>query len=709
MSSRTDFTFRNDPSAPRYPHDSDRYPRPNDRIGRAQKPRPHGRTPNYSSRGPRWATAARPLLSSRRGNSPEPLLSEAAAQNQIQRFLPAEDVSDSGEEDMDESDAEDELAADQDPPFTFDATQERPLGGLELNPSEETLEPPAKRRATDAAKEAKQEPSVPKWSNPDPYTVLPPVDESQRKRKDVVKIIRKARIAAGKEETTENQVAANDDFISFGFGGDKVVTERSRSSSPSEPGNGHQPRVPGAPTGPRSFSHLNHLHGPNTHGAPGTSDLGPSAIELGPPPGLTNGPQEAKPGFIVKRPDIYPDQAEALGNRKRTHEDQIKGEAIKVAVKAHKQISSGSVLREWQCSGNINPTPWLVDDHRPTEMSGFRLHKEICDFYEFVRPQRYEHTIREDLLKRLQIVLAKQLPDCSIHCFGSFAAAMYLPNADMDLVVISESFKSSGRRVAAQSGNQMRNIAGYLQEIGFAKPGSVEVIPSAKVPLVKFVDQMTGIRIDISFENETGLIANDTFNAWKQQFPAMPILTTIIKQFLMMRGLNEVVSGGLGGFSVTCLVTSLLQNLPRVQSGEVIPEKHLGELLLEFLDLYGNQFDLDRTGISMEPPGYYDKQAVMRNNFRKDVYHGNKRLHKLAILDPNNPDNDISGGSKNVGRIFDLFSQAYDEIMKAMKSQNRMSLLDWALGGNYENFTVQRERLRGLYKLRWGSPEPVAP
>ena len=103
------------------------------------------------------------------------------------------------------------------------------------------------------------------------------------------------------------------------------------------------------------------------------------------------------------------------------------------------------------------------------------------------------------------------------------------------------------------------------------------------------------------------------------------------------------------------------------------------------------------------------QQAVMRNNFRKDVYYGNKRLHKLAILDPNNPDNDISGGSKNVGRIFDLFSQAYDEIMKAMKSQNRMSLLDWALGGNYGNFTIQRERLRELYKLRWGNPEPVAP
>lgn len=192
---------------------------------------------------------------------------------------------------------------------------------------------------------------------------------------------------------------------------------------------------------------------------------------------------------------------------------------------------------------------------------------------------------------------------------------MYLPNADMDLVVISQTFRTSGHRVAAQSGNQMRNFAGYLQEIGLAKAGSVEVIPSAKVPLVKFIDQMTGIRVDISFENETGLVANDTFSIWKQQFPAMPILTTIIKQFLMMRGLNEVVNGGLGGFSVTCLVTSLFQNLPRVQSGEVIPEQHLGEMLLEFLDLYGNQFDLDRTGISMKPPGYYDKVRLFLRIF----------------------------------------------------------------------------------------------
>ena len=146
-----------------------------------------------------------------------------------------------------------------------------------------------------------------------------------------------------------------------------------------------------------------------------------------------------------------------------------------------------------------------------------------------------------------------------------------------------------------------------MKSFGIAQQGSVEVTTTAKVPLVKFVDRVTAIKVDVSFENDTGVIANNTFALWKKQFPAMPLLVTIIKQFLMMRGMNEVQYGGLGGFSVTCLVTSLLQNMPRVQSGELVPEQNLGEILIEFLDFYGNQFDTTHTGITMDPPGYFDK------------------------------------------------------------------------------------------------------
>ena len=249
-----------------------------------------------------------------------------------------------------------------------------------------------------------------------------------------------------------------------------------------------------------------------------------------------------------------------------------------------------------------------------------RLHKEICDFYEFVRPKKFEQTVREELVDRLQVAVKSYLPQCNIHCFGSFAAGLYLPNADMDLVVISDQFRNLGHKVACQTNSQMRKFGRYLTDSRTAKVDSVEVITGAKVPIIKFVDRITAIKVDISFENETGLIANETFSAWKRQYPAMPILVTLIKQFLMMRGLNEVMNGGLGGFSVACLVTSMLQNMPRVQTGEMDPERHLGEMLVEFLDLYGNQFDITRTGIMMNPPGYFNKVYSRLIAFAKPMY-----------------------------------------------------------------------------------------
>jgi len=99
------------------------------------------------------------------------------------KYIPIEDVSDSSEAEMDMSDDEDDS---------------------------ESAEP--KKKQIKTMKKAADGNSVPKWSNPDPYTALPPVEES-RKRKDVVKLIRKARVEAATAKAENSPV---DDFISFG-------------------------------------------------------------------------------------------------------------------------------------------------------------------------------------------------------------------------------------------------------------------------------------------------------------------------------------------------------------------------------------------------------------------------------------------------------------------------------------------------------------
>lgn len=66
------------------------------------------------------------------------------------------------------------------------------------------------------------EPARPQWSNPDPYSVLPPTDLGLQPKKDIVQTIRKAKVDATSQIDATNSIKENADFISFDFGDDAV-------------------------------------------------------------------------------------------------------------------------------------------------------------------------------------------------------------------------------------------------------------------------------------------------------------------------------------------------------------------------------------------------------------------------------------------------------------------------------------------------------
>lgn len=159
-----------------------------------------------------------------------------------------------------------------------------------------------------------------------------------------------------------------------------------------------------------------------------------------------------------------------------------------------------------------------------------------------------------------------------------------------------------GIRTFGERKGQIYAFSAFLKSLNIAVPNSIECIASARVPILKFVDKLTGLRVDLSFDNDSGLLANETFQRWKSQFPVLPVILSVIKQFLLIRGLNEVPTGGLGGFSITCLVTNILQHLPH---GNVQP--NLGTILLDFFNFFGKKFSYETTAIRMDPPGYFNK------------------------------------------------------------------------------------------------------
>lgn len=282
-----------------------------------------------------------------------------------------------------------------------------------------------------------------------------------------------------------------------------------------------------------------------------------------------------------------------------------------------------------------------------------------------------------------------------------------MPTSDVDLVVVSESFawydvpKYSSKGSLARLGSQLR-------EMGMTH---VQVVGKAKVPIVKCIDVITGISVDISFENASGMVANDTFQKWKRAYPAMPILVLLIKHFLSMRGLNEPYVGGLGSFSVTCLVISLLQLLPSVRSGRIDPRLHLGVILLEFLELYGKNFNTELVGIRVDEdaPGYFLKKGVFTANERM------AKPYQLVIQDPNDPNNDVSKSSFGIRLILACFAEAYDALITQMSLLNSLpfsqrvgrSVLGVIIGGNYDYAENQRMKMQCVYVSRIGALEGV--
>ena len=85
------------------------------------------------------------------------------------------------------------------------------------------------------------------------------------------------------------------------------------------------------------------------------------------------------------------------------------------------------------------------------------------------------------------------------------------------------------------------------------------MIAKAKVPIIKFITSHGRIAVDISINQINGLNAGRIVHNFMDAIPALRPLTLVVKSFLSQRSMNEVFSGGLGSYSVVCMVTSFLQ------------------------------------------------------------------------------------------------------------------------------------------------------
>ena len=259
----------------------------------------------------------------------------------------------------------------------------------------EPQEPAAKRARVASGPTSAADEAAPRWSNPDPYTALPPPDETTRKKKDVVQLIRKARVEADSKKSTTASEAA--DFISCDFsdGEDEDINTGNsldaQSSSSLAPTNMAPTVAAPSPAAPYSLP-------PHLRGHPAIAQL---------PPHLRNNPEaiaaavgydrgtQPKHDAIAAAAQVVQAQSKrnaqatavelspstALGSRKRTFDDRIKRPHAPLK-KVTKMKTAGYIISEYLPVPGQDACPWAEVDHSMTSSMSVRYVARCTQRYE---------------------------------------------------------------------------------------------------------------------------------------------------------------------------------------------------------------------------------------------------------------------------------------------------------------------------------------
>lgn len=296
--------------------------------------------------------------------------------------------------------------------------------------------------------------------------------------------------------------------------------------------------------------------------------------------------------------------------------------------------------------------PWVKGhDHLKQKEIADWLTLEIKDFVNYISPSKEEIVIRNSVITNLKEKISSFWPTTQAHVFGSCATDLYLPGSDIDMVIISSTGDYEQR-------SRLYQLSSFLRTNKIAK--NIEVIATAKVPIIKFMDPTYNIHVDLSFERTNGLDAARRIRRWLDSTPGLRELVLIIKQFLRSRKLNNVHVGGLGGYATIIMVYHFLKLHPRVSTGNMAVMENLGTLLIEFFELYGRNFSYDHLIIAIDLTNDSPKYLLKSRN---PVLNSGRGQFSIIIQDPSDPANNITRSSYNLRDLKKAFGGAYQLLI----------------------------------------------
>jgi non-canonical poly(A) RNA polymerase PAPD5/7 len=144
--------------------------------------------------------------------------------------------------------------------------------------------------------------------------------------------------------------------------------------------------------------------------------------------------------------------------------------------------------------------------------------------------------MRADVCHRIEQIVANIWPNAITETIGSTCTDLCVPTSDIDMVIfgvtLSQQNSNDGVQVDANTFaiECLYKLAKNLEEI--AQRNSIEVIDTAKVPIIKMRDKKSGIEVDISFGVTSGKENSKVVLEYCKKYPLVKPLTLVIKYYL---------------------------------------------------------------------------------------------------------------------------------------------------------------------------------
>lgn len=353
-------------------------------------------------------------------------------------------------------------------------------------------------------------------------------------------------------------------------------------------------------------------------------------------------------------------------------------EFLSITSSEQGQSSSNSHRRHLSGENTATCTPWIQKDY-PCNMVG--LHEEILHFYSCMSPRRCEKYMRLQVFDKVKRIIISLWPHSQVFAFGSLCTGLYLPTSDIDIVVMGEWLRLP-----------LYSLEEAFLKAEIAIEDSIIVLDKTTVPIIKFTDKATEVKVDISFNHAGGLHSAQLICQYIQEFPLLSPLAMVIKQFLVQRQLNEIYYGGINSYSLILMLVSFFQIHARNEAKE--PTANLGVLLIEFFELYGRQFNYTKVGISLNGGGCYFPKEALENGIEDSL---------LYIQDPLEQSENACRGCYGIMQVKLAFEHAFNHLHMSVLTREELTPSKPSLLSSIVQISEEIDHYRNWVESEWPS------